>query len=390
MPIRSQRAVLMKSTWPNISRTVRLRNLWALAARKADGRHHEVDQAYRDKAKQRLTGRPIERVCSACRRLSLPNAAILLALRVNLWPIVPVRTNMRMSADLAKPFDRELLRQRRNRVAMAADRHDFLLRRVTEDICERVQIVQRDFPKVLNLGAQTGVLSRSLRKLPNVSFVVDADHCEGLLAHCDGPCVVCDEEAISFGDGDLDLVVSGLSLQFVNDLPGTLVQIRRALKPDGLLLATLLGGETLKELRQAWFLAEEEITGGASPRVAPFIDVRALGGLSQRAQFALPVVDSEVLKVTYKTPLAVMEDLRAMGASNVLSARRPVPVTRPLLLRACELYEDLFATSDGLIPATFEFLTLTAWVPDASQPKPLKPGSAEVSLEKVLGKNQSR
>lgn len=297
---------------------------------------------------------------------------------------------MRMNADPAKPFDRELLRRRRNRMAEAADRHDFLLRRVTEDICERVQIVQRDFPKVLNLGAHTGVLSRSLRALKNVGFVVDADHSEGLLAHCDGPGVVCDEEAISFGDGGLDLVVSGLSLQFVNDLPGTLVQIRRALKPDGLLLAALLGGETLKELRHAWFLAEEELTGGASPRVAPFIDVRALGGLSQRAQFALPVVDSEILTVTYKTPMALIEELRGMGASNVLSARRPVPVTRGLMLRACELYEELFATGDGLIPATFEVLTLTAWVPDESQPKPLKPGSAEVSLAKVLGTNRGR
>jgi NADH dehydrogenase [ubiquinone] 1 alpha subcomplex assembly factor 5 len=295
-----------------------------------------------------------------------------------------------MSADPAKPFDRELLRQRRNRVAIGGNRHDFLLRRVTEDICERVQIVRRGFSKVLNLGAHTGVLSRSLRNLTNVGLVVDADHCDGLLTHCDGPCVVCDEEALSFGHGDLDAVVSGLSLQFVNDLPGTLVQVRRALKPDGLLVAALLGGETLRELRHVWFLAEEEITGGASPRVAPFIDVRALGGLSQRAQFALPVVDSEILTVTYKTPMALMEELRAMGASNVLSARRRVPVTRGLLMRACEIYQELFATADGRVPATFEVLTLTAWVPDESQPKPLKPGSATISMTKVLGKNQGR
>lgn len=295
-----------------------------------------------------------------------------------------------MSADIAKPFDRELLRQRRNRVAVEANRHDFLLQRVTEEICERVQIVRRDFSKVLNLGAHTGVLSRSLRNLTNVELVVDADHCDGFLAHCDGPSVLCDEEALPFGDGNLDLVVSGLSLQFVNDLPGALVQVRRALKPDGLLIAALLGGETLRELRHAWFLAEEEITGGASPRVAPFIDVRALGGLSQRAQFALPVVDSDILTVTYEKPMALMEELRAMGATNVLSDRRRVPVTRGLMMRACEIYHEVFATADGLVPATFEVLALTAWVPDESQPKPLKPGSGKISMTKVLGKNQWR
>ena len=293
-----------------------------------------------------------------------------------------------MTADPAKPFDRDLLKRRRNRIAAGASDRDFLLQRVSEDITERVQIVQREFPKALNLGAHHGVLSRSLRSLAKVGLVVDAEHSNGLLAHCDGPCVLCDEEALAFGDGDFDLIASGLSLQFVNDLPGTLVQIRRALKSDGLLLAALAGGTTLKELRQAWFLAEEEVIGGVSPRVAPFIDVRALGALSQRAGFALPVVDSDIVTVTYKTPLALMEELRAMGATNMLAARRRVPVTRGLLTRVCEIYRELFATEDGLVPATFEILTLTAWVPHEDQPQPLKPGSAQVSLTKVLGKSR--
>ena len=190
-----------------------------------------------------------------------------------------------MTADPAKPFDRDLLKRRRNRIAAGASDRDFLLQRVSKDITERVQIVQREFPKALNLGAHHGVLSRSLRSLAKVGLVVDAEYSNGLLAHCDGPCVLCDEEALAFGDGDFDLIASGLSLQFVNDLPGTLVQIRRALKSDGLLLAALAGGETLKELRQAWFLAEEEVIGGVSPRVAPFIDVRALRAFISKGRF---------------------------------------------------------------------------------------------------------
>ena len=293
-----------------------------------------------------------------------------------------------MQQDDAKPFDRELLVRRRNRFASGSGAHDFLLRRVAEDISERLQIVQRDFPKVLNLGAHNGAVSDLIRSLPNVGDVIDADASDGLLSACAGPRVRCDEEALPFADGVLDLVVSGLSLQFVNDLPGAFVQIRKALKPDGLFLAAMLGGDTLTELRQAWLAAEAEMLGGASPRVAPFTDVRALGSLAQRAGFALPVADSEKLTVTYRSPLALMQELRAMGASNVLAGRRRVPVTRGLLQRACEIYADFYALEDGRVPATFEILSLTAWVPHESQPKPLKPGSGKVSLANLLGKNR--
>lgn len=292
-----------------------------------------------------------------------------------------------MQQDDTKPFDRALLVRRRNRFASGSGAHDFLLRRVAEDISERLQIVQRDFPKVLNLGAHNGAVSDLIRRLPNVGDVIDADASDGLLSACARPRVRCDEEALPFADGVLDLVVSGLSLQFVNDLPGAFVQIRNALKPDGLFLAAMLGGDTLTELRQAWLAAEAEILGGASPRVAPFTDVRALGSLAQRAGFALPVADSEKLTVTYRSPLALMQELRAMGASNVLAGRRRVPVTRGLLQRACEIYADFYALEDGRVPATFEILSLTAWVPHESQPKPLKPGSGKVSLANLLGKN---
>ncbi|MEQ8824190.1 MAG: methyltransferase domain-containing protein [Filomicrobium sp.] len=291
-----------------------------------------------------------------------------------------------MTADSDKPFDRELLFQRRRRHAGTAQSYDFLLQRVADDFVERLQIVKRDFPCAINVGSHHGVVSRAIGSLANVGAVIDCDRTAELLAQCDGLRVLSDEQALPFGNSNIDLAVSALSLQFVNDLPGALVQIRRSLKSDGLFLGALLGGDTLRELRQAWYIAEEEVTGGASPRVAPFIDVRSLGALAQRAGFALPVADSDLVTVTYETPLNLMQELRAMGASNVLNSRRRVPVIRKLLLRACEVYAERFGLADGRVPATFELLTLTCWVPDESQPQPLRPGSAEISLADVLGK----
>jgi SAM-dependent methyltransferase len=192
-------------------------------------------------------------------------------------------------------------------------------------------------------------------------------------------------DALPLAPASLDLVVSGLSLHLIDDLPGALIQIRQALRPDGLLLAALLGGRTLAELREAWLLAEDEMAGGASPRVAPFADVRDLGGLLQRAGFALPVVDSDTVPVTYANPLALMQDLKGMGASNMLSDRRRVPVARGLVMRAAEIYVERNGLADGRVPATFEILTLTAWAPHESQPQPLKPGSAKSRLADALG-----
>ncbi len=282
-------------------------------------------------------------------------------------------------------FDRCLLALRRNRAAPGAGAHGFLLDRVAGDLAERLAIVRREFPVAVNLGAYHGLLSRRIRRLPNIGTVVDAELSARLLAICDGPCVLADEEALPFAPASLDLVVSALSLQLVNDLPGCLAQVRRALKPDGLFLAALLGGATLSELRQAWLEAEDEVTGGASPRVAPFADVREAGALLQRAGFALPVVDSDTVTVIYASPLAVMADVKAMGASNALAARRRIPVTRRLMSRACEIYKQRFQRKDGRVPATFEILTLTAWAPHESQPKPLRPGSAEARLADALG-----
>jgi NADH dehydrogenase [ubiquinone] 1 alpha subcomplex assembly factor 5 len=282
-------------------------------------------------------------------------------------------------------FDRDLLRRRRDRHAANATASDFLLSRVAEDFAERLSIVRRDFAQSANIGAYHGVVSRRLRQAANVDTMVDLEPSAGLLALCDGPRLLADDETLPFAEGTLDLAVTGLSLQLVNDIPGVLAQIRRALKPDGLMLSAILGGETLKELRDAWLTAEAEVTGGASPRVAPFADVRDLGGLLQRAGFALPVADSDVFHVTYATPLALMQDLHRMAASNMLTERRRVPVTRGLLMRASEIYAERYAMPDGRIPATFEIITLTAWGPHESQQKPLKPGAAKMRLAEALG-----
>jgi SAM-dependent methyltransferase len=282
-------------------------------------------------------------------------------------------------------FDRALLAHRRNRVAGRAEDHDFLLARVADDIAERLELVRRTFPLAVNIGAHHGLVSQRLRGIAGISCMVNVDHALRLLERCQGVRVVADEEALPFAAASLDLVVSGLALHLVNDLPGALVQIRRALKPDGLLLAAVLGGATLTELRQAWLAAEAELSGGASPRVAPFADVRDLGALLQRAGYALPVVDSEIVTVTYPSPFALMRELKAMGASNMLEARHRRPVTRGLLTRAAEIYAERFAGPDGRVPATFEILMLTAWAPDESQPKPLRPGSARARLADALG-----
>ena len=281
-------------------------------------------------------------------------------------------------------FDSRLLIERRDRFAPGAQMHDFLLHRVGKDFAERLAIVQRSFPLAANVGAYHGVLSEIVRQQDNVGSVVDLEPAMGLLRQAKGAKVQSSLDALPLAPQSLDLVVSGLSWHFVNDLPGLLAQVRRALKPDGLLLAALLGGATLQELRTAWLVAEEELSGGASPRVAPFADVRELGGLLQRAGFALPVADSDVCTVTYETPLALMRELQQMAAANPLLERRRVPVTRRLLLRAAAIYAERYARADGRVPATFEIVTLTAWAPDPSQPRPLPPGSAKMRLADAL------
>lgn len=201
---------------------------------------------------------------------------------------------------------------------------------------------------------------------------------------CPRPAVVCDEERLPFGDATLDLVVSGLGLHHVNDLPGALIQIRRALKPDGLLMASLLGTRSLEELREVLIFAEAEEQGGASPRVAPFPDIREAGALLQRAGFALPVTDAEILTVSYSSLSDLLQEIRGMGAANVLNERRRAPLLRRTLRRAEEIYRKRFSLPDGRLKATFEILYLSGWAPAPTQQKPLKPGSAQHRLSDAL------
>ena len=281
-------------------------------------------------------------------------------------------------------FDRALLARRRDRAAAHATAHDFLLRRVAEDLTERLAVVRCTFETAVVLGAHHGVVGRLLRELPAIGTVIETETAPRLLAACCGPRLLADEELLPFRDGSLDLLVAPLTLQHVNDVPGTLAQIRRALKPDGLFLGAMLGGLTLHELRASLLAAEAEMEGGASPRVAPFADVRDAGQLLQRAGFALPVADSDIVNVTYATPLDLMRELRGMGATNVLVARRRTPLRRATLMRAMEIYCERFGMPDGRIAATFEIVTMTGWVPHESQQKPLAPGSARTRLADAL------
>ena len=282
-------------------------------------------------------------------------------------------------------FDTAQLRRQRERMAGSARANDFLLHRVADDFAERLEAVQRLFPVALDLGAHHGVIGPLVAQRHGTELVISADTTPAMLRQCPKPHILVDLESLPFSDCSFDLVVSGLNLQFVNDLPGTLTQIRHVLKPDGLFFGAMLGGGTLHELRTAFMAAEAEMEGGASPRVAPFADVRDLGSLLQRAGFALPVVDADVVTVSYPTPLHLMRVIRAMGSANMLIERRRTPLRRATLMRAAEIYAERFSRGDGRIIATFEILTMTGWCPHESQQKGLRPGSATTRLADALG-----
>jgi SAM-dependent methyltransferase len=278
-------------------------------------------------------------------------------------------------------FDTALARRRLAR-ARAAGYADFLLARLAADLEDRLGAVLRRFPRALDLATPTAAAAERLRADPRVDTLVRLAPFPEAVAP---GLVVGDPEVLPFAAGRFDLAVSLLALQHVNDLPGTLVQLRRALKPDGLFLGALLGGRSLTELRQAFGEAETEVEGGISPRVAPFAEVRELGGLLQRAGFALPVADTETLTVRYADPFALMRDLRAMGLTNVLTERRRTPLRRATLMRTAAIYAERFADPDGRLRATFEIVWVSGWAPHASQQIPLKPGSAKTRLAAALG-----
>jgi SAM-dependent methyltransferase len=280
-------------------------------------------------------------------------------------------------------FDRRLLRTRRRR-ATALGAETFLLDRVAKDLSERLSTVLRRFEVAVDLGTPNDSLAHALAGA-GIGTMIAVSPDEASLASRDGLKLVADEEALPFAEASLDLVVSALTLQFVNDLPGALIQIRRALKPDGLFLAALIGGESLTELRQAFAEAEAEIEGGVSPRVAPFIEVREAGALLQRAGFALPVADVDRLTVRYASPLVLMAELRRMGATNILAERRRLPLKRATLARMADIYAERFSDPDGRVRATFDVVWLSGWAPHESQQKPLRPGSAAARLADALG-----
>jgi len=271
-------------------------------------------------------------------------------------------------------FDRALLRARQGR-AQRMGPASFLLDRIAEDMAERLHAVLREFNSAADIGtADVQVRDALAARVARLARVDLPDR---------------ETEPLQLQTESLDLAVSALAFQFVNDLPGVLAQIRRALKPDGLLLAAMLGGDTLTELRQCFAEAEAELEDGVSPRVIPFADLRDVGALLQRAGFALPVTDVDSLVVRYDNAFALMQDLRRMGATNVMMERRRT-LTRPAtMMRMAQIYANRFADPDGRIRATFDVIWLSGWAPHESQQKPLKPGSAKASLAEAVKKLSS-
>jgi SAM-dependent methyltransferase len=288
--------------------------------------------------------------------------------RIARCEVIGVPTGMALDPNTAPVlFDRALLQARRRR-AMRQGAATFLLDRVAEDMADRLAAVKREFANAADIWT------------PGEGLALDARFKSFARVAPEGS----PREILPLAPESLDLAVSALAFQFVNDLPGVLAQIRRALKPDGLLLAAMIGGDTLTELRQSFATAEAECEGGVSPRVAPFADLRDVGSLLQRAGLALPVTDVDRVVVRYDSAFALMQDLRRMGATNILLERRRVPTRRATMLRMAQIYGERFADADGRIRATFDVIWMSGWAPHESQQKPLKPGTARARLEDAV------
>ena len=273
------------------------------------------------------------------------------------------------------PFEPRLVRQRKRRARARFRDASFLHERVAADLADRLEAIPRPFPCVLALGGG-GLFSEEVRARPELSARI------GSILETDLDFV--DPEHLPFAPGSFELIVSPLALHWINDLPGALIQLRFALKPDGLLLASLFGGETLSELRLSLIEAESELTGGAGPRISPFADLQDIAGLLQRAGYALPAADRDVVTVRYGEPMRLLADLRAMGETSALRERNPRALSRRILARAFDIYRERYADEDNRVRATFEILTATGWSLHESQQKPLKPGSAKTRLADAL------
>lgn len=290
-------------------------------------------------------------------------------------------------------FDRDRVARNRNRAAAQFANYDFLKARVSSDIADRLADTSHVFPRALDLGAHDGQLAGLIRAGKQVETVEAGDLSERMVALAEAGGLharLMDEENPGLAAGSYDLIVSALSLHWVNDLPGALIQIRNALKPDGLFLGALFGAGTLAELRACLMEAETELRGGVAPRVSPLPGLRDMASLMQRAGYALPVVDRDTVVVRYADPMTLLEDLKGMGERAAFSAGTMRPLTRSVLHRALQLYREGFSDVDGKVRATFEIVHLSGWHPADSQPKPLKPGSARASLaDAVKGHRQS-
>lgn len=285
-------------------------------------------------------------------------------------------------------FDRASVRRHRDRAAPALDRFDFLFRESAHRLADRLDDISRTFPVAVDLGCHGGELGNALSAKPGIETLVQCDVSPAMARRAGGLAVACDEEFLPLGDGTVDAVLSNLSLHWVNDLPGALIQIRRALKADGLFLGAMLGGETLHELRHCLTQAEVQVEGGLSPRVSPFADSRDVGALLQRAGFALPVIDSDLITVRYQSPFRLLEDLRGMGETNAIAERRKGFTRRDTLMAALARYQEEYADEDGRVPATFQIIWMHAWAPHESQQKPLRPGTAQHSLAEALNSEE--
>ncbi len=289
------------------------------------------------------------------------------------------------SPDPMLVFDRALVRRRRERAVLAGDSGDFLFAEVANRLADRLIDVRRSFPLGVDLGSRGGHMARAALATGRVGALYVTDASPVLAARTGIPAVAADEEALPFAPASLDLVVSSLALHWVNDLPGTLIQVRQALKPDGLFLAAIFGGETLWELREILMEAELAVTGGVSPRVSPMAELRDAAGLLQRAGFALPVADRDPISVSYADVGALMRDLGRMGESNAVRLRAPGPMRRAVLGEAARLYQQRHALEGDRVRASFEILYLSGWSPAATQQQPLRPGQATGRLADALG-----
>lgn len=290
-------------------------------------------------------------------------------------------------------IDAKLVARQRDRAAAGFDNVDFLKSAVADRIIDRIDMIRRDLPNVLEAGCHTGTLTSQLLAHPKIGSVTAFDPSQQMAEmtakRCGIDVAVAPFEHVPFEDQRFDAVISAFALHWSNDLPGTLIQLGKRLNPDGALLVSLAGGETLSALRNCLASAESEVTGGMAPRVLPMGDIRDMGGLIGRAGLTMPVADSDILTVTYPNIFKLMGELRAMGEGNAMTDRLRHPTSRQVFMRAAEIYHKQYGDAEGRLPVDFEIITLTGWSPDASQPKPLKPGSAEARLATALGVDEN-